>query len=306
MDWKTTRPVVFLTIVLSLASCSRNLLQGNVNLPNYDQLNLIRKGLFAISGPKVQLVLPNPIDAANDPYAQIADSRLSSLMQVSLLPNLLVPSRLESDFIKMRIRAITDDLGSLAAPSANGTFNFSPDTDHYSEALGYYGLSMIQSYIETLGFSLIKNRPLYVFVLAPSEDGRSSDVNAFYDHQKFSPTSPRMMSFYGDTAYKVSKDRDMFFHEFGHFVNESVSAERGIDLAGDKGANYTEGAALHECLADYGAETLSGHPYIGRWIARNFSGFQPGQPLRSAQDSGSIMKFSQVATYDPEIGRAHV
>ncbi|MBI3294818.1 MAG: hypothetical protein HYZ71_08815 [Deltaproteobacteria bacterium] len=292
------RFAILLITVSALPACSRNLFQGTVNLPNYDQLNSIRRGLFALSGPKSQLVLPNPIDAASDPYIAITDPRVSSLSVVSTLPNLLIPSRLESEFIKMRIHSINDALSSLAAPDASGNFTYSADTDHYSESLGYYSLSLIQTYIEALGFSLNKNRPLYVFVLAPSESGTSADVNAFYDHHKFDPSSSHTMSFYGDTSYKVSKDRDMFFHEFGHFVNESVSAERGIDFAGDRGANYTEGAALHECLADYGAETLSGHPYIGRWIARNFSEFQPGQPLRSAQDTGPVMQFAEVSTND--------
>jgi hypothetical protein len=125
-----------------------------------------------------------------------------------------------------------------------------------------------------------------LMVKAESES-KSEEPNAYYDHNRYSPDNPRTMSFFGNGNYETSKDRDMFWHEFGHFINESVSGDRGIDLAGDHGAFFTEGAALHECLADYYAESLGNTPYIGKWIARNFPEIPAGDPLRSAVSNGA-------------------
>lgn len=284
-----------------VGACSRSVQSCGGPEPDYHRLLTIRRGIgLKTDGPKAHLLLPNPIDAAQDPMARIGDRRLLALESSVPLLGLLNPSRLESAFVKMRIRAIADELSTLAKPDKNGAYNDPPESDHYSEALGFYSLSVIQEYIEALGFTLNKDRPLYAMVMADFGDG-SNEVNALYDHNRFNASEPRTIRFFGDTPYKVAKDRDMFWHEFGHFINESISQDRAMDLAGDTGADFTEGAALHECLADYGAESLAGTPYIGRWIARNFPEYRPGQPLRSAvDDSSSILQFQRVITEEPE------
>ncbi len=76
----------------------------------------------------------------------------------------------------MRIKSISDALASLAAPDAQGNYYFSPETSHYSEALGYYSLTLIEEYIEALGFGLGKSRPLYVMVEATSIPDNAGDV----------------------------------------------------------------------------------------------------------------------------------
>ena len=94
-------------------------------------------------------------------------------------------------------------------------------------------------------------------------------------------------------------DRDMYWHEFGHLFNESASRESKFDFAGDNGAVFTEGSALHECLADYLNYTMSGVPTIGRWLARNLPEFKAGEPLRTALDKNDGKSvFKSVITND--------
>jgi hypothetical protein len=162
--------------------------------------------------------------------------------------------------------------------------------------MAYRSVTAIQAYVEALGFSVIQNRPLYVMVQAAGSTAQ--DVNAYYDHAYLHPSQPRTIKLFGSSAYAPGMDQDIYWHEFGHLFNESVTAERGLDFAGDAGAIWTEGAAIHECLADYLSESVSGRGYIGKWVARNIDGFAPGQPLRSAIAQNAKSDFRQVIEAD--------
>lgn len=244
---------------------------------NTQKLERIRRSLFS-SGTEARLVIPNPIDALGDANADIADSRLSSVFDPFHLDGLVDPSRLGNEFLKIRIRDLNDNVSDLARAS-NGGFEFSLDDPHYAETMAYFGVQRMIRYVEALGFSVVKSRPLYVMVRAASEDPK--EINAIYDHNYFNPQMPRTMRFMGD---KTGVDLNMPDHEFGHLFNESVSREVGMDYAGDAGAIFTEGSALHECLADYLAMSVAGKRYIGRWLAKQIGGYQPGEPLRYAVD----------------------
>jgi hypothetical protein len=254
------------------------------------------RGLQA-GGPQSLLVVPNPIDATQNPVASVSDSKTLQSGSLFSLSGLLNPSRLENSFLKVRVRAIGDSLSSLAAPNSKGEFTFPPQDIRYSEAMAYRSVTAIQAYVEALGFSVVKTRPLYVMVQA--DGSNSQEVNAFYDHAYLNPSAPRTIKLFGSSSYAPGVDQDMYWHEFGHLFNESITAERGIDYAGDAGAIWTEGSAIHECLADYLSESVSGKEYIGKWIARNISGFRPGDPLRSAVDTRSdTIDFRSVITAD--------
>lgn len=164
--------------------------------------------------------------------------------------------------------------------------------------MAYYSIQAMTHYVETLGFSVVKSRPLFVLVRAQGDD--PNEVNAFYDHNYLNPSSPRIMRVFGETQYPLGADRDIYWHEFGHLFNESASHEVGMDYAADTGAVYTEGSSLHECLADMLEMSVGGKPYIGRWIARNFSDVATGQPLRSAVDGKGVrpLSFKGVITAD--------
>lgn len=264
---------------------------------NYSSLKNIRNFGTRGTGPRAFLVLPNPIDATSNPNAQLSSTMTLQSGDVLNLLGLLSPSKLENSFLKIRIRDIGDALSTLAKPNSNGDYVYRPDDVHYSEVMAYRSITSIQSYIEGLGFSVVKTRPLYVMVQASGST--STEVNAFYDHGYLNPGAPRTIKLFGSSQFAPGIDQDMYWHEFGHLFNESVTRERGMDFAGDSGAMWSEGSALHECLADYLSESVSDKPYIGRWIARNLSGFQPGDPLRSALDpAGARANFKTVATAD--------
>jgi len=213
------------------------------------------------------------------------------------LPDLLGGGRLENSFFKVRIASPDDALSTLASPNSQGVYNFAPTDVHYSEAMAYYSVSAIMKYVESLGFSYVKTRPLFVMANA-TEAGSEDVVNAVYEHNYLNPSSPRTIKMIGNTAFAPGVDRDMYWHEMGHFANESISGEAGIDFAGDNGAIFTEGSALHECLADYVAESLGNKDFIGKWINRNFEGTTAGEPLRSAVDSsGNVLDYEKVARF---------
>jgi hypothetical protein len=275
--------------------CSRELSDCNGYTVDQQKLLGIRETLFT-GGPHAALIVPNPIDAG---LTTLSSGTLESSMTAFQLPDLISPSRLETNFLKIRLHEITDSLSILAAPGTNGNYEYPLQDAHYSEVMAYHSLSATIRYVETLGFSLVKTRPLYVMVRAENPDGGSgTEVNAIYTHNYFNSSKPRTLELFGDTTYAPGMDRDIYWHEFGHYMNESISREVGMDLAGDAGAVFTEGAALHECIADYVSESLGNKGYIGRWIARNFSNIPPGEPLRTAESKGDdLNNFNNVALF---------
>jgi len=249
------------------------------------------------------LVLPNPIDATEINGVMASDSRVVDAGNQLGLPSLSMPSLLENGFVKVRIRSVEDDLSTLAKPDSKGRYNFEITDVHYSEALAYYSVVEMIRYVETMGFTVAKERPLYVMVRAEGPGGSDEEPNAIYDHNYLNPSLPRTMRLYGNSKFAPGMDAEMYRHEFGHLFNESASGQVGIDFAGDNGAVYTEGAALHECLADYLALSYGNKPTIGKWLARNLKGFAPGEPLRSLEDTGGkMLRFADVAVNDGRRG----
>ncbi len=283
---------MLIAFALLLNACGNSGCEG----PTLDvsKLSMLRtRGLQSSTGPEGFLILPNPIDATNSATASVVDAKIIDAGGIFSLLGLSAPGRLDNSFLKVRIKDLSDALSTLAAPNSSGDFKFKPDNIHYSEVMAYRSVTAIQAYVEALGFSVVKTRPLYVMVQAAGST--SKDVNAFYDHAYLNPKSPRTIKLYGASQYAPGADQDMYWHEFGHLFNESVTGERGMDYAGDTGAIWTEGSAIHECLADYLSESVSDKPYIGKWIARNLDGYKAGDPLRSAQGP---MDFRTVATAD--------
>lgn len=283
-----------LALVALLAGCGGKEGCPGPELP-LQQLNQAKNSLFSGSS-RGALVIPNPIEAARVPNITATDSRLSKVAEFIGLPA-LAGTGLENDFLRVRIRGINDSADILARPNSGSDFNYVLTDVHYSETMAYYGVQSMIEYVERLGFSVVQSRPLYVMVRAESDI--PGEVNAIYDHNYLNPQAPRTMRLFGDTDFAPGMDRDMYWHEFGHLFNESVSREVGFDYAGDNGAVFTEGAALHECLADILAQSVSDNAYIGRWIARNLDGFSPGEPLRQAVDGrGAPMTYDEVAIAD--------
>ena len=281
---------ILVFLALLVGACTK----PSCNLPNldYSKLKSLKKAAFS-EGPIGGLVLPNPIEATRNIAATATSADTLGALFGYNLPGLLSPQRLENEFLKIRIREIQDSLTSLAKPDSSGRYLFGVSDAHYSEVLAYHSVETMKRYVEALGFPIVKTRPLYVLVRAKGSTANSADANAVYDHGYLDPSAPRTMSFFGEGAFAPGEDRDIFWHEFGHLFNESVSAEVGIDSAGDNRADFTQGSALHECLADYLAETVSNKPYLGKWLARNFPEIPQGQPLRSAVDTGG-----RALTYD--------
>lgn len=288
--------VVYLGTFLVLLGCSAGGNNQQCMGPTIDPsvVNARQTAMSASSGTQGYLVVPNPFDATGTTTATMTSQQIYSVAKLLELNDLLSSTRLESNLLKIRIETISDPTSMLAVPDSSGQFKFNIQDVHYWETMGYHSTKTAQNYVEKLGFTLLTSQPLYVMVRAKQAGVSASTVNAFYTHNYLDPSQPRSIKVFGNTSYAPGVDQDVYWHEFGHFVNESVSAEVGMDLAGDYGANYTEAGSLHECLADYLAESLSGRPYIGKWVSQNFKGFNPGDPLRAAYDPGNKLIFGDV------------
>ncbi len=291
--------ILFLfAVTLLLGACSGE--NGGCEGPKLDfsTLQQFKKGARltgTISESKAFLVLPNPIEATRNNQALANSSATQSAISNFNLSNLLSPSRLDTDFIKIRQRGI-DDAQSILAQATGGKFEYELKDPRYWETMGAFALQSELSYFETLGFKFVRSRPLVVMVRAKSENANQGP-NAYYDHAYFNPDQPRTIRLFGEGDFAPGMDADMFRHEMGHFLNESVSAEVGFDYAGDARAYFTQGAAIHEAFADYAAMTIKGQPNVGKWVARSLDGFAPGQPLRSAVDSDSRYLVYQDISY---------
>lgn len=269
---------VLLVSLVTLPRCGKKCDAPALNL---NRLESVKRSVYG-TGPRGYLIVPNPIEATKNLQATISDLKTTEAYDAFHLPGLLDQSRLENNFIKVRVQEWNDPISSLATANAQGEFGFAIEDPRYSEVMAYHSVYTIQDYVESLGFSVVQSRPLYIMVRAKTEN--PDEVNALYDHNYLNPSLPRTMRLFGNTPFAPGMDRDMYWHEFGHLFNESVSREVGIDLAADYGAVFTEGSALHECLADLRNNLVTEQPTIGRWLARNIAGISPGAPLRYAVD----------------------
>ncbi len=293
---------LFFAIAFALAGCG-SASSGGCEGPALDftSLQLLKKGakLTGTANPgKAFIVLPNPIEATKNGLATADSQAVQNAISGFLISNLLSPTRLESEFVKIRQSTLTDDASLLAQSDSNGNFEFKVSDPHYWETMAYFSINSEMGYLEALGFKFVRSRPLFVMVKAKSTKGNNSP-NAYYDHAYFSPNQPRTIRLFGEGEFAPGIDADMYRHETGHFFNESVSAEVGFDFAGDAGAYFTQGAAIHEAFADYAAMTIGEKPNVGKWVTRSIEGFSPGQPLRSAVDTGRYLIYQDIAYADP-------
>ncbi len=290
--------ILFFAATLLLSACGGDSAGCDGPALDFSALQQFKKGAKfpgQVSSSKAFLVVPNPIEATKNNQALADSSTTQSALSNFNLADLLNPTRLDTSFLKIRQRGLNDS-SSILATASNGKFQYELKDPRYWETMASFAIQSEIAYLEALGFKAVKSRQLVVLVRAQSE-GEDTGPNAFYDHGYFAPDQPRTIRLFGEGDFAPGMDADMYRHEMGHFFNESVSGESGFDYAGDAGAYFTQGAAIHEAFADYAAMTIKGQPNVGKWVARSLEGFAPGQPLRSAVDSGSRYLVYQDISY---------
>jgi len=295
-----------LLIVFILSSCSIRLTDcAGGPLANTEKLLQLQQDEFPV-GAKAYLVLPNPIDSPKLNLFEFSSSTFRNAQDAVGLPGLSSTASLENKFLKVRQHSRFDSADLLVNPQELSEASVEVKDPKYSQVMAYHAITAISDFVKSLGFSVDQSRPLFVMVrsnLDPekTESPVGKDINAYYVHNTQQPQLPRYIQLFGDVQYPLGADRDVFWHEFGHLFNESVSASKGLDEATERGAIYAESGALHECLADYLAESASGKGYIGKWTAKNIKEIKPGQPLRWAvSQNDSKNNFSQVGTWNPQ------
>ncbi len=283
-------------------------LEINVQALNLQTLRDFRLDRFS-QGPQAYLVIPNPIDSPQLKAFDFSPSAFQHAQVAVGLPGLQTYSALDNSFLKIRVHSQFDSSDLLVKPQELTSATSNIQDPKYSQVMAYHAVSSISDYVKALGFSIDQSRQLYVMVRSNTNPEQSTtsqtsqEINAYYVHNTLQPQKPRYIQLFGDVQYPLGADRDVYWHEFGHLFNESISASRGIDDAGEKGAAFTEAGAIHECLADYLSETASQKGYIGRWAARNLSDIKPNYPLRAALSlNDSKNRFSSVATYQTSQG----
>lgn len=312
MKSQRVHATLFLLVAL-ISGCGMRRSQrpgGSITIQSFDLQSLqnFRLDRF-LDGPQAYLVIPNPIDS---PQLKSFDFSQSDFQRAQMgvgLPGLQSTSALDNSFLKVRVRSRFDAADVLVRPQDLSSATLNIQDPKYSQVMAYHAISSISEYIKALGFTTDKSRELYVMVRSNSDpeqavsSGTNQEINAYYSHNTYQPQKPRYIQLFGDVRYPLGADRDVYWHEFGHHLNESLSVGRGLDDAGEQGAFFTEGSAIHECLADYLSESASQKGYIGRWAARNLSEIKPGYPLRaglSLNDNKNY--FSSVAIYQASKG----
>jgi hypothetical protein len=300
--------VYFFILSLLLSSCGIKLSDCAGPLLNTQKLLEVQQDRF-FSGPQAYLVLPNPIDSPRLSLFSFTASTFRGAQQGVGLPNLQSQTALENTFLKIRRNGFFDSADKLVNQQMLSSASNDIRDPQYSQVMAYHSITAISDYAQSLGFSINKSRPLYVIVRAsedpsnPNSTVNSSEVNAYYVHNKFQPNQPRLIQLKGDSDFPLGADRDTYWHEFGHLFNESVSADRGFDEATDLGDYFVQSRAIHECLADYLDQSASNKDYIGKWGAKNFSDIPAGFPIRSAASlNDGKSNYSSVANYDARKG----
>lgn len=292
------RILTFLSGAALLAACGSESASCAGPTLNYESLIQLKRGTKVVDASvpaKGFLVVPNPMEATKNNFATATSTAVKNALSGFLLDNLTSTARLENEFVKIRQREINETGTNFAKADANGNFKYDLADKRYWETMTYFSINSEIAYLEALGFKFVKNRPLYAMVDAKASDG-SSEPNAFYNHNYLNPSSPRTIQFFGDGEFATAQDADIIRHEMGHAFNEAASGEVGFDYAGDNGAYETNGASLHEAMADYVSMTIGEKPTIGKWIARAIQGYAPGAPLRSAVDDGNrFLVYQDVA-----------
>lgn len=293
---------------LLLSSCAIRLSDCAGPLLNTQKLIEVQQDRF-FSGPQAFLVLPNPIDSPRLSLFSFTASTFRSAQQGVGLPSLQSQTALDNNFLKIRKNGLYDTADKLVNQQILSSASNDIRDPQYSQVMAYHSITAISEYVQSLGFSINKSRPLYVMVRSsedpsnPNSTLNSSEVNAYYVHNKFQPNQPRFIQLKGDTDFPLGADRDTYWHEFGHLFNESVSADKGFDEATDLGAYFVQSRAIHECLADYLDQSASNKDYIGKWGAKNFSDIPAGFPIRSAATlNDGKSNYSTVAAFDSRKG----
>ena len=249
--FRTIRIPLFLLGGFFLSSCAIQLEDCAGPLLNTQNLLSIQANRF-FEGPQAYLVLPNPIDSPQLKLFDISQLNESNFRSAQLgvgLPELQNFSALENSFLKVRLNSIGDSPDKLVGVSELSAASKDVTHPKYSQVMAYHGISAITDYVESLGFSVDRSRELYVMVRSyPNPDPEpnalpqepSKEMNAYYVHNTYS-RKPRYIQLFGDVKYPLGADRDVFWHEFGHLFNESITANRGIDDASERGAIFMEG-----------------------------------------------------------------
>lgn len=304
---------LFILISVFIAGCGIRRSQSGGTTLNIQALDLQSLQNFKLdrfyTGPQAYLVIPNPIDSTQLKAFDFSQSAFQRAQSPVGLSGLQSTSALDNSFLKVRVRSRFDTADQLVSSQEISSGSFSIQDPKYSQVMAYHAITSISEYVKALGFTIDKSRSLYVMVRSnsdpeqPGTSQSSQEINAYYTHNTYQPQKPRYIQLFGDVQYPLGADRDVYWHEFGHLFNESLSSNRGIDEASEQGAVFTEGGAIHECLADYLSESASRKGYIGRWAARNLSDIKPNYPLRAAISLNDTKnRFSSVATYQASQG----
>lgn len=246
---------------------------------NYESLAKNRQLFEAASGPRADLVLPNPMDVTSSLQSFAGANDLEPYSSAVPLQGVTSGTTLDNSIFRVRQTTVND----AAIQSTGGYFHYQVQDYRYSAAMAYHAISTSFDWFTRLGYSLLTDRQLVVLVRSP--ENYQGEFNAFYEHNRFSTTSPRLIRMIGAGNYPTGADLHMSKHEVHHYLFEALTANRGVDRSTERGNRYAGAAALHEFAGDYGALTGGRQAFIGRWIARNFSDVPTGAPLRSAVDA---------------------
>ncbi|MFH1751038.1 MAG: dockerin type I domain-containing protein [Candidatus Micrarchaeota archaeon] len=157
---------------------------------------------------------------------------------------------------------------NIPPTSASGDFTFLRHDKGFEEVMAYYTIDRSQSYIQSLGFTDVNNRPQEI-----DAHGLFNFDNSHYEPV---PLGAGYIS-YGDGGVDDAEDADIILHEYGHAIQDNSAP--GIYLGTADNGYGDETGSMAEGFSDYWAASntyefslASGFPtnYIGEWDSTGY------------------------------------
>ncbi len=158
--------------------------------------------------------------------------------------------------------ALGDEQGDFLYDPVDATPVFD---EPFSEVNLYYHVDRVYSYfVETHGVTFQR----VLVALANYHENDQPFDNAF-----FTPldANTALLALGQGSLVDFGYDADVTYHEFSHFVIDTVAGLHSLDQYFDEWGRSQMPGALHEGLADYFSSTLAGDPVVGEYALGGYA-----------------------------------
>ncbi|WP_322348610.1 M36 family metallopeptidase [Tumebacillus algifaecis] len=222
-----------------------------------------------------KVFLPNPLESAGTKVGFADNNDADSTALTNQLKTVTLRGLDGSGYL--RGQYVRTNQSGFNSFSATNTFNYTRNSKHFENVMVYYHIDELQRYIQSLGFTNINNRQIYVNV-----NGTTAD-NSFY-----SPSTKQLT--FGTGGVDDAEDAGIIAHEYGHSIHDNQVPGFG---------NTLQGGAMGEGFGDYLgaiwedklAPSSFGTACVGEWDAVTYDS-SSNPPCLRRLDNNKVMPGS--------------